>query len=111
MDPSGLSACAPCSTAELDRLAYARDLWPRFSLRSALGEDLAPPAAVVWPRDEKEVAAVLAWAADRGTPVVPYGAGSGVCGAAAAQPAGITLDVKHLRTIGAVDTARRTMPR
>ncbi len=106
MDLTGLSACAPCSTAELDRRAVARDLWPRSTLRVATGEEVVLPQAVVSPRTEAEVQAVLAWASAAGVPVVPYGAGSGVCGAAAAG-AGITLDLKRLRTIGTVDADRR----
>ncbi|MBI5208541.1 MAG: FAD-binding oxidoreductase [Elusimicrobia bacterium] len=82
---------------EPTRLLYARDSWPQ-----AIGwtrEELAShlPAAVIRPRDEKGVAAVLAWAASQGCAVVPRGAGSGVLGAAVPQrPKSLVLDVSGL---------------
>src|SRR3954464_3873839 len=71
------------STTPPDRVAYARDLWPRGLLGVAAG-DVAPhpPDAVVWPTSTEEVAAIVKAAARSGTPIVPFGAGSGVCGGA-----------------------------
>jgi len=88
------------------RLAVARDLWPRQTLRLAHGDPGPLPAAVCWPESEEEVAAVLAWASGEGVPVVPWGAGSGVCGAAAGRADAVTMDLKRLRRIGAVRDAR-----
>lgn len=79
------------------RLSSARDSWPQ-----ALGwtqEELRRrmPAAVLKPRDDGGVSAVLAWAAAEGFSVVPRGAGSGVLGAAVPQgPKTVVLDLSGL---------------
>lgn len=91
------------STLEIDRLAYARDLWPRDLIRLRAGEIPAAPACVVWPETPEEVARVLRLAADLGVPIVPFGAGSGVAGGARPSQGGITLDLKRMRAIRSLD--------
>lgn len=88
----------PVSLAEA-----SRDWWP-LSLRWALrGRAPRRPAVVVRPRDEKEVAAVLAFASKAGLPVTPAGGRSGVCGGAIPLRGGIALDCCGLSGIVAVD--------
>lgn len=87
-----------------DRVAYARDLWPRQQIVTRSGVAApAPPAVVVWPESTDEVAAVLRYARERGVPVVPFGAGSGVCGGVRPEPHAILLDVKRMRRFLHVD--------
>src|SRR3954463_16469641 len=67
------------------RAAYARDLWPLGHIAFTasgldLGAPFTPPDAVVRPRSTLEVSKVLRLANERGFAVVPWGAGSGVCG-------------------------------
>src|ERR1700709_1621173 len=63
-----------------DRVAYARDLWPRHHLAVRAGNVAEHrPGAIVWPTTTEEVSEIVRWAAESGTPVVPFGAGSGVC--------------------------------
>lgn len=90
-----------------DRVAYARDLWPRQQLRTRMGEAaIAPPAVVVWPSSVEEVAAVVGFAAERGIEIVPYGAGSGVCGGILPVPTAIVMDMKRMRALRSVDATR-----
>jgi len=59
---------------------YGRDLWTRELLAEQAGR--APehrPDAVVWPKSTDEVQALVRFAAAEGIPIVPFGAGSGVC--------------------------------
>ncbi len=87
-----------------ERQAHARDLWPRGTLKLASEHDAGvAPRAVAFPTSEAEVAACLRFAAERGIPLVPWGAGSGVCGAAAGRADAIALDLKLLREIGPVE--------
>jgi alkyldihydroxyacetonephosphate synthase len=92
------------STTPPDRVAYARDLWPRGLLGVAAG-DVAPhpPDAVVWPTTTEEVSAVVKAAARSGIPIVPFGAGSGVCGGALPIRGGIVVDVKRMRRLLSLD--------
>ena len=86
-----------------DLQSYSRDLWPKLSFTVRDRQQLTPPAAVVRPRNEAECAAVVRVLAAHGTAVVPFGAGSGVCGGAAPLFGGVVVDLKHLDELGEVD--------
>jgi len=95
------------SVGEADRVAYARDLWPRQQIRTRAGEAaVSPPAVVVWPGSTEEVAKVVRYASERSIPLVPYGAGSGVCGGISPTQRAIVLDVKRMRALREVDESR-----
>jgi alkyldihydroxyacetonephosphate synthase len=51
---------------------------------------------VCWPENTEEVAGLVSWCAARGVSVVPYGAGSGVCGGVLPTPETVVLDLKRL---------------
>ncbi len=90
-----------------DRVAYARDMWPRQQIVVRAGRAApAPPAVVLWPSSTEQVAAVVRFAAERGLPVVPFGAGSGVCGGVLPSPEAIVLDVKRMARVRRIDVAR-----
>lgn len=88
---------------------HASDFWPRLVMARRRGEELTRPAVVVSPSDRDEVAAVLRWCHEHGVPLVPYGAGTGVCGGAAAVDGAITLDLKRLDHIGEIDEVSGTV--
>jgi alkyldihydroxyacetonephosphate synthase len=92
------------STTPPDRVAYARDLWPRGLIGVQAGDPAPhPPDAIVWPTSTEEVAAIVRAAAASGTPVVPFGAGSGVCGGTLPVRGGLVLDLKRMRALVDVD--------
>jgi alkyldihydroxyacetonephosphate synthase len=86
------------SASPADRLAYARDLWPRHHLtvRHRAASDLPQPALVLWPKNTHEVARIVEFARASGTAIVPYGAGSGVCGGILPSPRMVVLDMKRM---------------
>lgn len=97
------------STTPPDRLAYARDLWPRGLIEVTGGQPAAhPPDAVVWPTSTEEVATIVRAAAAAGTPIVPFGAGSGVCGGARPIRGGLVVDLKRMSALLEVDAAAGT---
>ena len=55
-----------------------------------------PPEVVVYPEDREEVAAVLAFANERGVPVTPFGQGSSLEGHVVPERGGISLDTSRL---------------
>lgn len=89
------------SNRDVDRLAYARDGW----VRDRLGGPEAAPAAVVWPESPAEVSRLLMWAERAGVPVVPWGTGSGRCGAARPSRGGVVMDLKRLGAVRRLDEA------
>ena len=93
------------STHPGELASRSRDAWSLAMLREARGERLPRPMAVVFPRTTEQVAATLAWANETGTPVVPRGGGSGVCGGAQAIWRGLVLDLSRMERIVEFDEA------
>ncbi len=88
------------SVRAVDLEVYSRDMWPRLLLGVADGVgSVHPPHAVVWPKNEREVAAIIRYAAGNKIPIIPYGGGSGVCGGAVPIRGGITIDLKRLNAV------------
>lgn len=80
-----------------DKTAYARDLWPRnlIDVRRGRATEHAP-AAVVWPERAEHVAELIAVARREGWKLVPFGAGSGVCGAIRPSDRTVVVDMKRM---------------
>lgn len=102
-DLSRLVGSANVSDADPDRAACGRDMWPRTLIGPSGLPELHLPDIVVWPRRTREVVAVVRYAARHGIPLVPYGAGSGVCGGAIPIHAGIVLDLKRMNRVLAIE--------
>lgn len=97
------------STEPAELGLHAADLWPKLVMARRRGERLPEPEAVVRPGTTAEVAAVLGWADGRGIAVVPFGAGTGVCGGAAATAGAVTLDVSRMNRVLALDPVSGTV--
>ena len=96
----------PSSASGVDRAAAARDAWPRHLIAEAQAPQSRPePGLVVWPEHAEQVEALVALARREGISLVPYGAGSGVCGAVRTSPRSIVVDMKRLTGV-AVDRER-----
>lgn len=96
------------SGAMADLLAVAQDLWPRRMIERRNGHHPTLPAQVFWPESDAEVAAVIRAARVARRPVVPFGAGSGVCGGISPTSASWMLDLKRMGRLISVDPLRRT---
>lgn len=95
------------STKQLDRVSYSRDMWPLAMVWLRQGRVPPPPDAVIWPGTDDEVAKVIRLARERRLAVIPFGAGSGVCGGTVALHGGLSLDLKRFDGIGQIDPTRR----
>lgn len=90
--------------------AYRRDLWPRDTLLMYQNGSLPDaPAVVVSPRTTEEIAQAIAWAEKEGVEVVPYGAGSGVCGGARGRAGSLVIDLKRMNRILSIDVNAHTV--
>ncbi|HWE23248.1 MAG TPA: FAD-binding oxidoreductase [Myxococcales bacterium] len=101
------AGAASCSPADL--WAMSRDCWPRSLLWTKAAIAPHPPDVVAWPASTGEVAKVVRYAAERRIPVVPFGAGSGVCGGTVAVKGGIALDLKRLSGPPSIDLPARVV--
>jgi len=108
-----LAAAVPglATSEEAPDLALtSRDLWPRHHFAVRDGEVAAhAPGAIAWPRTTEDVARVVAWCAQRGVPIQPFGAGSGVCGGTLPTPQTVVLDLKRMKRWRAFDEGAATL--
>jgi alkyldihydroxyacetonephosphate synthase len=74
------------------------DYWMRSLIRRRLGDEQRA-GAVVRPASTADVSALLAWADQTGTEVIPYGLGSGVCGAIVAARDQVVVDMGRMAEI------------
>jgi alkyldihydroxyacetonephosphate synthase len=80
-----------------------RDTWVVSVWRSLQDGPIPNPACVVRPTSTAEVSAVLAWASRERVAIVPFGAGSGVCGAVLAPEHSVVVDLGLMRTLKHID--------
>ncbi|MGH3442303.1 MAG: FAD-binding oxidoreductase [Nitriliruptorales bacterium] len=97
------------TTDPVELSLHARDFWPRLVMAERRGEELPRPAAVAAPKSTEEVSRLLAWSNERGVRVVPFGAGTGVCGGASADREAVTLDLKRLDRVLGIDDVSGTV--
>jgi alkyldihydroxyacetonephosphate synthase len=81
---------------EAARAAHRADHWVMAELQAFEGRPAPLPLAVIEPRDTAEVARALRLCRELGLPVVPYGGGSGVCGAVEPGPGAVVLSTRRL---------------
>src|SRR5262249_13375191 len=100
------------SSSPVDRITYARDLWPRHHLAVTEGRIAEhKPGVVVWPSSTAEVAEVVRFCAREQIPLVPFGAGSGVCGGVMPNERTVVCDLKRMKAWRAVDPKARSLGR
>ncbi|MCP4504198.1 MAG: FAD-binding oxidoreductase [Deltaproteobacteria bacterium] len=95
------------SRTELDRRMVAHDLWPRRLLDRRAKVQPVLPAEVFWPTSTQQVSEVVRYAAEQNLSVVPFGAGSGVCGGISSTTWSVVLDLKRLAGNVEIDKKER----
>jgi len=94
-------------------LSADRVLADQGSLRAydcdAYTVDKARPQAVVLPESTGEVAAVVRWCNETGTPFTARGAGTGLSGGALAAMGGVVISTKRLNRILEIDIPNRRL--
>jgi len=98
------------STKPMDLMSYSRDSWP-IATRSFLYNKYFKTFAniIVWPENTKEVAEIVKIANKYKIDLIPYGAGSGVCGGTLPTKECIVLDLKRLNKIIEIDEVSNTV--
>ncbi len=87
---------------------YIGDALGPYRAFRAASRLFATPAAVVWPTNAGQVYRILRYAQRYELPVVPYGGGSGVSGAASPIEAGVILSLDRMNGISDVSSNDRT---
>ncbi len=79
--------------------AHSRDTWCLSILRSMRGQLTTRPLCVVTPNDRDQLIAALGYADEQRLPVVPFGAGSGVCGGILPAESAIVIDMRRMNRL------------
>ncbi len=87
------------SSADTDRINYARDLYPLTHVWMQEGRVGPRPLGIAWPENVDELREIVRWAGETATPLIPYGAGSGVCGGTMPVKGGLIVDLKRLNRV------------
>lgn len=85
-------------TDDATRAIYSRAVNPLEFKRFQLGDYSRAPRIVLQPKNEDEIQKILAYANETGTPVVPYGGGSGIVEGTALGGC-ILVDLKRLDAV------------
>ena len=88
--------------------AHRRDSWVLSELFELEGRPATLPGAVVEARSTEQVSRTLALCRKAGVPVVPFGGGSGVCGAIVAPEGAVVLSTRRLDGLRALDAESLT---
>jgi glycolate oxidase len=76
-----------------------------YSFDAFSGETL--PSAAVLPKDARDVSAIVRIASELGEPIVPRGAGTGLCGGATPARGGIVMSFARMNRILSLDARNR----
>jgi alkyldihydroxyacetonephosphate synthase len=111
MPPASLSAF--CSSDHYDRVAHTYGKSYPDYVKAMLGNYETAPDVVAYPRDEREIAAVMDWAGSVGASLIPFGGGSSVCGGVEHRvneghyKGAVTIDMRNLGRVIEVDEISR----
>lgn len=98
-DLGALVGSSVFDTSEAARHGHGVDCWPVAVKMRMQGKWPFAPEGVARPQSAEQVATILRFAGARRVPVTPWGAGSGVTGAALATRGGIALDLSGMQQI------------
>lgn len=98
-----------CSEDPVELLPVSRGLWPYQTLLFAKGNRPSMPKIVAWPKSSEDISTLIRFAHDRHLPIVPYGGGSGVCGAVSNVPEGLVVDMKCMNKVLHLDPEAKTV--
>jgi alkyldihydroxyacetonephosphate synthase len=107
------AALAPlCTDRPRERARHTYGCAFRDVVRALRGQYENPPDLVAFPRDERDVTALLAWCADAGLAAIPYGGGSSVVGGVEARGCDghrgiLSIDLSRLNRVLEIDRTSR----
>ena len=97
------------SVSKADLLTYSRDNLPLTIFHQRQKKTPYLPDAIVWPNNYDDVVKILKFVNEKKVPIIPYGAGSGVCGGTVPLKGGIIIDLKRLDKVIAIDEKSLTV--
>lgn len=106
LDPSKILSRHPeieSSIEDRDILSHSYDAWPVSVKWKQQGKQPCKPDAVYWPKNTREICALVSWANSEGLPITPWGLGSAVTGACLADRGGIMIDLSKMNAVTQVD--------
>lgn len=93
------------SAKNLDRFNYSRDSNFKSVIRIRHAQVEPLPDVIVWPKDTRQLQALVRLAIRNKVSMIPFGGGSGVCGGTIAETGGMIVDMKKMYRLLKVDSA------
>lgn len=95
---------------KIHQIIYSYDMWPKLQILKMKGFTAPyPPRFVLLPENEEEVSKCVKYLSQKNIPFVPYGGGSGVCGAVCTINNGVLIDLKRMNKIVEIDGLSNTI--
>lgn len=107
-DLVGLLGRGAVSSNEADLRRYGGDALGTYRAFHASGRLNERASVVVWPQNAEDISKSLAYASRQSIPVVPYGGGTGVMGAATPVHSAVILNLRRMNRVIGVDEESRT---
>lgn len=99
---------AHVSVKNIDRINYSRDSNFKGAIQAKFGKVINFPDIIAWPQTTEEVQSIVKLAIEFKVPIIPYGAGSGVCGGTVPVHGGLVVDLKRMNRLVKVDPENLT---
>jgi len=94
---------AGLTTDDNERKVFSRDTWVLSDLRDFLGAGPDVPMAIVSPQDTEQLSKVVGLCCAHETPMIPFGAGSGVCGSIVGQANAVVISTRSMQGLIELD--------
>jgi alkyldihydroxyacetonephosphate synthase len=94
---------------EATLIEHQRDYWFLNVLRATRGSLKSQPLCVIRPRSVEQIVELLRYADEQRIAVVPFGAGSGVCGGVQPDTGAVVLDMRSLDRILTINETALTV--
>lgn len=91
------------SRSPIDQISYSRDQWRMGQIWMRNGEVPYQADFIIWPETADEVSKVINLCNDARIPLIPFGAGSGLCGGTVPLTGGIICDLKRMNRVDSIN--------
>jgi alkyldihydroxyacetonephosphate synthase len=91
------------SLDDVELKEFSRDTWVLSDLHDYLGTGPDSPLAIISPANTDQLSKVVSLCSSKAIPMIPYGAGSGVCGSIVGQRDAVVISTRNMQGLIELD--------